>query len=196
MNSPLRKFFAALMLMLIVHGGCEAAEFTREQVDQMMTFTVQNPAVKKSATLPVDAEAFRKNFNDFITDFISGTSAGTDAFMMKKIFLIEEIKAFKRAEGNVFAKNFLNKVAIVGLSNDGNCKVINFFAAPLEDKNDALFNALILQAFISGITPGVESTTLLDEIKRSPTESAVYNGVRYSVTGAGNLNVVTAIAAQ
>ena len=192
----MKKFFIALTFALIVTNFCEAAEFTREQVDQMMTITAQNPAVKKSAKLPVDAETFRQNYNDFITNFIRGTNAGTDAFMMEKIFLIDGLKTFTRAEGKVFAKNFLNKVAIIGLSSGGKCKVLSIFAAPLEEQNDALFNVLILQGFVNGITPGLDATALLDEIKRSPVESAVYNGVRYSVTSDGDLSIVTAVAAQ
>ena len=196
MSLPLKKFFVALTFALIVTNFCEAAEFTREHVDRMMTLTLQNPAVKKSATLPVDAETFRRNYNDFITNFIRGTSAGTDAFMMERIFLIDGLKIFTRDGSELFAKNFINKVAIVGLIDGGKCKVLNIFAAPLEDQNDALFNVLILQGFINGISPGLDATALLDEIKRSPVESATYNGVRYSVIRDGDLSIVTAVAAQ
>lgn len=195
MNSPLKKFFVALMFVAVMFNGCEAAEFTREHIGRMMTLTLQNPAAKFS-TLPVDVETFRKNFNDFITNFIRGTSAGTDAFMMEKIFLIDGLKTYQRTEGSVFAKNFINKVAIVGLNVGSKCSVLNLFAAPLDDQNDAFFNVLILQAFVNGITPGIDATALLDEINKSPDESATYSGVKYSVTRDGDLNIVTAVAAQ
>ncbi len=194
----MKKIFVALTFMLILTGShfAECAEFTREQVAQMISITVNNPAAKNSK-FAFDTETFRKNYNNFIKNFIAATNAGTDAFMMKKIFMIDELKLHARDEGKIFAKNFLNKVAIVGLSNDyGKVKVLNIFIAPFEDKNDALFNVLVLQGFVAGITPGIDATALFEEIKRSPNETVIHNGVRYSVTTEDNLNVLTATPAQ
>lgn len=194
----MKKFFVALTFMLILTGNhfAEATEFTREQVARMIAITVNNPAAKTS-TLPFDTATFKQNYNDFMSNFIDGTSAGTDAFMMKKIFMLDDLKSAETDGGKIFAKNFLNKVVIIGLSNaKDKVTVLNIFAAPFEDKNDALFNVLVLQAFVAGITPGVDATALLEEINRSPTESAVHGGVKYSVNRQEGLNVVTAIAAN
>lgn len=182
--------------MLILTGShfAECAEFTREQVARMISITVNNP-VAKTSTLPFDIATFKKNYNDFMTNFIAGTSAGTDAFMMKKIFLIDDLKIADTDGGKIFAKNFLNKVVIVGLSDTKDkVKVLNIFATPFEDKNDALFNVLVLQAFVAGITPGFDATALLEEIHRSPNEYAIKNGVKYCVGREDDLNVLTAIA--
>lgn len=200
----MRKFFVALTITLTVAltltlaNFAEAAQFTQDQFEQMVTTTVQNPAAasKNTTTLPINVTTFQNNYNAFMTNFISQTNAtGEDATMMQKIFLITEPKIFTKDDETLFAQNFLNKSMIIGLSNNGsNFKVLTFFAVQSDEREDLMVNVLVLNAFVKGITPDYDSTALLDDIGKSSDATVVHNGVKYTVSKVGNLNVVTAVA--
>ena len=193
----MRRFVAAMAfaLMLTAVNLAEAATpFTNEQIDKMFSITVQNPAAEDSSTLPIDSATFQRNFNAFMMNFINDVSSGEESKMLQEIFLLNNASVTEHDEGIVFSKNFLNRAAVVGLSDGGNFKVLNLFAAQLDDRDDALFNVLILQAFVRSISPDFDAMTLLRRAKKNPTAPIIHNGVNYTITKTDNLNIVTAVA--
>lgn len=193
----MRKFFAAVMLALILstNNFSEAAQFTQEQLDQMISMTVQNPAAEKNSTLPVDFAAFQTNYNDFMNSFINETNAGTDAAMMRQIFLMNNLHVHDEGKNKIFIKNFSNRVMIIGLcKSGGKFKVMNFFSTHEEGRDDVLFDVLIMQAFVRGITPGFDATVLIDAANKNPNAPFIHKDVKYFLTSDGNLNIITAIA--
>ena len=196
----MRKFFVMLTvaLMLTVTNFAEAAvQFKQEHFDQMIGATVQNPAaVQNISQLPVNATIFQGNYNSFMKSFIKDTKAtGDDLAMMEKIFLITEPKIFTKENEVLFAQNFSNKAMVIGLSKDGDkFNVLNFFAPKSDDKNDALFNALIISAFIKGIDSTYDINALFNEITNSPDATVIHNGIQYSISRLGDLEVMTAVS--
>lgn len=195
----MKKFCLALTIALIlsISNFADAATmFTAEQFDKIVAFTVKNPAVNSNATLNLNAATFKQNYDIFITNFIKETNAvGQDAAMMRQIFLLNDAKTYENGTNQIFAKNFLNRVVIVGLNEiGGNFKVLNFFATIAEERDDAMFNVLVLNAFIRGINPDLDATELLNEASKNPSEPVIRNGVKFSVATIENINIVTAVA--
>ncbi len=194
----MKNFFLALITVaLVATSHVAAADLTAEQLDEIISRTAENSAAESGATLPVDAETFQKNFNAFVINFIRETDAGyTDASMMKRIFLLNDAKTFTRDGHQLFAKNFLNRALVVGLSDGGKCKVLNFFATHAENRDDALFNVLVLQAFVRGIAPEFDAMNMLAAAEKNPSATVIRDGVKYSVVTDGNTDIVTAVAAD
>ena len=191
----MKKIFIALMIALIVTSSSlvEAAEFTGEQFNQMFTITAKNPAVNQNKTLKFNDETFRKNFNAFMINFIKQTNAGDDAAMIEKFLLIDGTAASPKGDYFVFGKNFGGKVVIIGLSEIGkNFKVLNFFAAKIENRDDALFYTLILNGFVKSISPDLDADTLLNKLKKNSV--VIRGGVKFSVTKSGDIDIITATA--
>ncbi len=198
----MKNFFVALTVALILSASniaaAETALFTEEQFDKIVAHTVANPAASEAATLNLDAATFQRNYNAFITNFIRETSAqGDDAAMMERIFLLNDAKTFENDSKQVFTKNFANRAVIIGFNEaGGNFKVLNFFATIAEDRDDALFNVLVLQGFLRGIDPTLNAGDLLNEAQKDPSKPVIRNGVQFSVATIENINIVTAVAAQ
>ncbi len=198
----MKNFFVALIVTLILSASniaaAETALFTEEQFDKIVAHTVANPAASEAATLNLDAATFQRNYNAFITNFIRETSAqGDDAAMMERIFLLNDAKTFENDSKQVFTKNFANRAVIIGFNEaGGNFKVLNFFATIAEDRDDALFNVLVLQGFLRGIDPTLNAGDLLNEAQKDPSKPVIRNGVKFSVATIENINIVTAVAAQ
>ncbi|MBE8952606.1 MAG: hypothetical protein SR1Q7_05620 [Quinella sp. 1Q7] len=198
----MKNFFVALTVALILSASniaaAETALFTEEQFDKIVAHTVANPAASEAATLNLDAATFQRNYNAFITNFIRETSAqGDDAAMMERIFLLNDAKTFENDSKQVFTKNFANRAVIIGFNEaGGNFKVLNFFATIAEDRDDALFNVLVLQGFLRGIDPTLNAGDLLNEAQKDPSKPVIRNGVKFSVATIENINIITAVAAQ
>lgn len=198
----MKKFFVALIVALILSTGNIAAAattlFTEDQFEKIVAHTVANPAADSAATLNVDAATFQRNYNAFITDFIRDTKAqGDDAAMMERIFMLSDAKTFENGSKQLFTKNFGNRVVIIGLNESGgNFKVLNFFATLTEDRDDALFNVLVLQGFVRGIDPTLNAVDFLNEAQKDPSKPVIKNGVKFSIATIENINIITAVAAQ
>ena len=197
----MKKIFVALTVALILSASNIAAAsalFTEEQFDKIVAHTVANPAAAVAATLNLDAVTFQRNYNAFITNFIRETGAqGDDAAMMEQVFTLSDAKTFENGSKQIFAKNFANRAVIVGFNEaGGNFKVLNFFATIAEDRDDALFNVLVLQGFVRGIDPTLNAVELLNEMQKDPSKPVIQNGVKFSVATIENINIVTAVAAQ
>ena len=189
----MKKFFTALIVGLIICAGgkIEAADLTQEQFDEMISITAQNSTENKA--LALDVSTFQKNFNDFMTTFIKESNAGDDTPTLEEIFLLREPLIVKTDAGNFLAKNFMNRVAIVGsVGDDGNLKTLNFFSATPENKNEMVVIILIFQAFAQGISPQLNVQELLGDLEKN--QSAVRNGIKFSTSKQGNMEIITAVA--
>ena len=198
----MKKFFVALTVALILSAGNIAAAatalFTEDQLDKIVAHTVGNPAASNAATLNLDAATFQRNYNAFITNFIREAGAqGDDAAMMERIFTLNDAKTFENGSKQIFTKNFMNRVVIIGFNESGgNFKVLNFFATLAEERDDALFNVMVLQGFVRGIDSNLNAVELLGELQKDPSKPVIRNGVQFSVATIDNINIVTAVAAQ
>lgn len=180
--------------LLIITAQVEAAQFTQEQFDEMISITAQKSAAENKI-LALDAATFQKNFNAFMTNFIKESNAGDDTPMLEEIFLIREPMIVQTDAGNFLAKNFMNHVAIVGsVEADGKLKALNFFSAPTENKNDMVITVLIFQAFTQGISPGLDVKALLGELEKNPSAPVIRNGIKFSTDNQGTMEIITAVA--
>lgn len=190
----MKKFLMTFIALLIITAQVEAAQFAQEQFDEMISITVQKSAAENKI-LALDAATFQKNFNAFMTNFIKESNAGDDTPMLEEIFLIREPMIVQTDAGNFLAKNFMNHVAIVGsVEADGKLKVLNFFSAPTENKNDMVITVLIFQAFTQGISPGLDVKALLGELEKNPSAPVIRNGIKFSTDNQGTMEIITAVA--
>ena len=194
----MKKFLTALLIAFLVTANnfSEAAEFNGEQIKRMFSVTVQNPAVAQVKTLKLDAETFRKNFNDYIANFIREMNLGGDGVLMNRLLTIDAAAVTVKDDYCIFGKNFGGKVVIVGFGEkDKNLKVLNFFAAKINNRDDALFYSLMLDAFVKSISPDLDAKTLLDELDKNSDATLIRGGVKYSVTKDADTDIITAVAA-
>ena len=190
----MKKFLMTFIALLIITAQVEAAQFAQEQFDEMISITAQKSAAENKI-LALDAATFQKNFNAFMTNFIKESNAGDDTPMLEEIFLIREPMIVQTDAGNFLAKNFMNHVAIVGsVEADGKLKVLNFFSAPTENKNDMVITVLIFQAFTQGISPGLDVKALLGELEKNPSAPVIRNGIKFSTDNQGTMEIITAVA--
>ena len=190
----MKKFLMTFIALLIITAQVEAAQFAQEQFDEMISITVQKSAAENKI-LALDAATFQKNFNAFMTNFIKESNAGDDTPTLEEIFLLKEPLIVQTDAGNFLAKNFMNHVAIVGsVEADGKLKVLNFFSAPTENKNDMVITVLIFQAFTQGISPGLDVKALLGELEKNPSAPVIRNGIKFSTDNQGTMEIITAVA--
>ena len=193
----MKKFFLALTVVLLVavSNFAESAPFTREQIEETISITVKNPDAAEDKSLPFDAATFQRNYRNYIANFVREPNAGADAAEAINFLSLDDAAYLTRDDKNLFAKDFLGRVSIVGLSdNGGNLKVLNFFAAVLEGRDDALLNVLILQAFVQGIAPDFDAMTLLNQAKKNPSAPVIRDGIKFSISTFNNMNIITAVA--
>ena len=193
----MKKFLAAIIVGLIICAGIkvEAAEFTQEQFNKMLSISTQTLNAENK-NLSLDAATFQKNFNDFMTNFIKETDAkDNDAKNLEEIFLIKEPMIVQTDAGNFLAKNFLNRIAIVGLVDEnGTLRNLIYFTTQTEDKNEAMVSVLVLEAFAKSISPDLSASTIMEDFEKNKNAPIVENGIKFSIATDENINFITAIA--
>ena len=187
----MKKFFVALTLLLCLTADVNAAQFTDEQRNRILSMTVQPSA----AALSVDVATFRQNFNNFMSGFIAQTNAGDNTAKLEQIFLIGEQSIVTNGQNVLFVKNFMNMVAIVGsLDENGHFKTLNLVGAAIDDKNEAMIHGLVLDAFVKGISPELNAQSLLSESNENPDTAVVKGDVKFSFATVEDLDVVSVAA--
>ena len=192
----MKKFLTALILLIICAvGKVEAADFTQEQFNKMLAISAQSLNADNK-NLSFDAATFQKNFNDFMTNFIKESNAkDDDAKNMEEVFLISEPMIVQTDAGNFLARNFLNRIAIVGLLDaDGTLRNLNFFTTQTEDKDEAIISVLVLEAFAKSISPDLSAEILMNDFEKNQNAPIVENGIKFSIATDENINFITAIA--
>ena len=187
----MKKFFVALTILLCVTGNVNAAQFTAEQGEKMLSITLQSSA----APLKLDVATFQKNFDAFITEFVKETNAGDDSEAFRQSFLIGKPRLGSVDGHTVFVKNFMDMAAILGtVDADGKIETINFFYPQISDQNDAMTYMLILESFAKGISPDLDAQALIDEANKNPDGTFVKGNVKFTFKTLDNLNMVSATA--
>jgi len=187
----LKKFFVALTILLCMAGNVNAAQFTAEQGEKMLSITLQN----SDAPLKLDIATFQKNFDAFITQFVNETNAGDDAEAFRQSFLIGKPRLGSVDGRTIFLRNFMDMAAILGtVDADGKIETINFFYPQIADQNDAMTYMLILQSFAKGISPDLDAQALIDEANKNPDGTFVKGNVKFTFKTLDNLNMVSAAA--
>lgn len=192
----MKKFLTALIVLIICAGvRVEAAEFTQEQFNKMLSISAQSLNADNK-NLSFDAQTFQKNFNDFMTNFIKESNAkDDDAKNMEEIFLIKEPMIVQTDAGNFLARNFLNRIAIVGLVDEnGTLRNLIYFTTQTEDKNEAMVSVLVLEAFAKSISPDLSASTIMEDFEKNKNAPIVENGIKFSIATDENINFITAIA--
>ena len=192
----MKKFLTALIVLIICAGvRVEAAEFTQEQFNKMLSISAQSLNAENK-NLSLDAATFQKNFNDFMTNFIKETDAkDNDAKNLEEIFLIKEPMIVQTDAGSFLAKNFMNRVAIVGLLDaNGSLRNINFFTIQTQDKDEVMVPVLILEAFAKSISPDLSASALMEDFEKNKNAPIVKNGIKFSIATDENINFITSIA--
>ena len=186
----MKKFFIAAIAFLFLSAQVEAAQFTRPQLDKMFLEVGQ---VQTSATLPLNAETFKKNFNGIITPILKEAMNTDDISAMEHLFLIKEEKIIGETFTNIFGDY---RVAVVGnLAANGNFKALSLYYTTPEEKDESIFTIWLMSAFVKSIAPEVNPQNLMNELTaENSSGSTVAGGVKFSVSEDGNLNVLTATA--
>ena len=190
----MKKFLTLFIMLLMMTAQVEAAEFTQEQFNRMLSISAQNYNAEKN--LALDVATFQKNFNEFMTNFIKESNAtDDDAKTMEEVFMISEPMIVQTDVGYFLAKNFMNRVAIVGLVEaDGTLKNLNFFTTQTEDKNETAVAVLILEGFTKSISPDLSASILFEDFEKNQNAPVIKNGIKFSIATEENVNFITAVA--
>jgi len=188
----MKKFLTALAVALMLTGNVEAAEFTQAQLDKIFLEVGQ---VEGFATLNLNAETLKEQFNGRITTILKEATGNDDISGMAHLFLIKDYKIFSGADGDTFANVFGDyRVALVGAGEKGgNFKSLSMCYTTPEDSDEAIFTIWHLTAFVKSLAPDVNVQTLMNDLTaENASGSVVAGGVKFSIAEDGNLNILTA----
>ena len=186
----MKKFFIATLAFLLLGAQAEAVPFTRTQLDKMFLDVGQ---IQTSATLNLNAETFKENFNARITPILKEAMGTDDVSAMEHLFLIKNEKIIGETFTNIFGDY---RIGIVGgLAADGNFKTLSLYYTTPEEKDESIFTIWLMTAFVKSIAPDVNPQTLMNELTAENSSGSVEaGGVKFSVSEDGNLNALTATA--
>lgn len=196
----MKKIFAAMTVALLLCGLtlAEAVPFTRSQMDRIFLDAAQPP--ETSATLNLNAATLKEKFNGLVTPILREAMGTDDVSDMAHLFLIKDFTVFNKEDGDIYANIFGDyRVALVGLgeSGGGNFKTLSLYYTTPEERDESIFTIWLLSAFVKSIAPEVNPQTLMNELTAANSSgSVVEGGVKFSITDDGNLNILTATAAQ
>ena len=183
----MKKFFTALIVLLMFTAQVEALPFSRTQLDKIFFDVGQ---VETNSTLPLDAETFKENFNGIITPILKETMSTDDVSAMAHLFLIKDYKIIGETFTNVFGDY---RVAVVGTcAADKNFKVLSLYYTTPEERDESIFTIWLLSAFVKSIAPEVNPQDLMNELTAENSSGSVVKGnVKFSIAEEGNLNALT-----
>lgn len=190
----MKKFFAALIVLLIFTAQVEATEFTQAQLDKIFLNAGQ---VESSATFNLNSDTLKEKFNGIVTPILQEATGSDDVSAMAHLFLIKDYKIFSGADGDTFANIFGDyRIALVGTcAADGNFKSLNLCYTTPENGDESIFTIWLLTAFVKSIAPDANPQKLMNELTaENSSGNAAIGNVRFSITEDGNLNVLTAVA--
>ena len=186
----MKKFFTALIALLMFTAQAEALPFNRTQIDKIF---LDVELTETNSSLPLNVETFKEKFNGIITPILKEAMNTDDVSAMEHLFLIADYKII----GDVFTNIFGDyRVAVVGTcAADGNFKVLNFCYTTPEEKDESIFTIWLLSAFVKSIAPEVNPQTLMNELTAENSSGSVIEGnVKFSISAEGNLNTLTVTA--
>ena len=190
----MRKFLIAATIFFMLSAQVEAAQFTREQMDKIFIAVEESP--DSNLTFELNVETLKEKFNGFVTPILQETMGTEDVSAMAHLFLIKDYKVFSKPDGDTFANIFGDyRVALIGncAANGGNFKTLSLYYTTPEEKDESIFTIWLLTAFVKSIAPEVDVQNLMNELTaENSSGTAIKDGVKFSISADGNLNVLTA----
>ena len=181
-----------LIISLMMTTQVEAVPFTHMQLDNIFMNVEQNAG---SATFELNAETFKEKFNGLITPILQETMGTEDVSAMEYLFLIKDYKIIGNNLANMFGDYRVMIVANCAAS--GDFRTLDFCYTTPEEKDESIFTALLLTAFVESIAPEVDVQTLMSELMAEESSGVAIKGdVKFSITADGNLNILTATPNQ
>ena len=188
----MKKFLMSLVVAIFLVSGnfVEAAGFTSDQAPKMLNNLASNPALKGSKTLNTNIDSLQKNFNAQIESMLKQTNLSAEELStLQKFFLIKEYKTFSESGLKLFLNTFGNTITILGIGEENsNFKILSFcFTVPENSREENALD-LVFTAFARVLLPDADLKDLLTEVKAK--SSCVRNGIRFSLSQEGNLNIL------
>lgn len=190
----MKKFLMALTVALALIGGnVAAAKITDEQLANILLQTAQVESTK-----PLDAIAFQDRFNWLIAPIIRDDMNIEDASAMEYFFTIKDFNVSDVAGGKIYSYIFgYPGGAVVGIraTEEENFKVLSLCYTTPESTDEAVFTIWLMKAFVGSIAPNVDARDLMNELTAEGAAGCVVkDGVKFTITDDGNLNILTAVA--
>ena len=187
----MKKFLMSLVVAIFLVSGnfVEAAGFTSDQAQKMLNNLASNPALKGSKTLNTNIDSLQKNFNAQIESMLKQTNLSAEELStLQKFFLIKEYKTFSESGLKLFLNTFGNTITILGIGEENsNFKILSFcFTVPENSREENALD-LVFTAFARVLLPDADLKDLLTEVKAK--SSCVRNGIKFSLSQDGNLNI-------
>lgn len=188
----MKKFLMSLVVAIFLVSGnfVEAAGFTSDQAEKILSHLSNNPAVQSSKTLNTNVESFQKSFNAQIESILKQANlSAEDSATFQKFLLIKDYKTFSESGQNLFLNNFGNSITVLGISEaNSNFKILSFCFTVPENKGEENVLDLVFTTFARVLLPDVDLRDLLTEVKAK--SSCVRNGIRFSLSQDGTLNIL------
>lgn len=188
----MKKFLMSLVVAIFLVSGnfVEAAGFTSDQAEKILSHLSNNPAVQSSKTLNSNVESFQKSFNAQIESILKQANlSAEDSATFQKFLLIKDYKTFSESGQNLFLNNFGNSITVLGISEaNSNFKILSFCFTVPENKGEENVLDLVFTTFARVLLPDVDLRDLLTEVKAK--SSCVRNGIRFSLSQDGTLNIL------
>ena len=185
----MKKFFVAMMIALTLCSGnfAEAVPISRTQLDKIFYEVEQTPAT--NPPLNLDAETFKEKFNGYIVPILKDALGTDDISAVEYLFLIKDYKIIGKTFANMFGDYRMMIVA-----SGENFTSLNFYYTTPEEKDESIFTAWLLTAFVKTVAPDVDAQKLMNDLTaENSSGSVVAGGIKFSIAAEGNLNVLTAV---
>lgn len=200
----MKKIFLTLITaaVLFAFGGfVEAAAFTQEQVDKLMSQVGNNPAASpdNKSLLMITPAQFKKNFNNELRPVISQAKYDNDEerVLMEQVFLIQDYQVFEATGGLFYLNVFGNSTAVFGVTgNDNNrFKLLNCAYTKPENPGEEMISSMVLMAFVTVVAPEENPQQLLKDLGAEESGTLIRGGVKFTAARDGDLVLVSAVKA-
>lgn len=177
-------------IFLVSGNFVEAAGFTSDQAQKILSHLSNNPAIQSSKTLNTNIESFQKSFNAQIESFLKQANLSAEELSAsQKFLLIKDYKTFSESGRNLFLNNFGNSITVLGISEENsNFKILSFCFTVPENKGEENVLDLVFTTFARVLLPDTDLRDLLTEVKAK--SSCVRNGIKFSLFQDGTLNIL------
>lgn len=193
----MKKFFTAMIVLLMVTAQVEAAELTREQLDKVFS-DIQK--IEAPSPLHIDAEALEHKFNWFIVPIVQDGMGKDDISDIAHLFLINDYEFTDATKGKIVFNVFEYSGAAIFIMGEGeeeHSDVLGMCYTTPENQTEALYTIWLLTAFAGSISPDIDTQALMNELTAEGSSgSVVKQGLNFSITEYDNVNVLTVVAAH
>ena len=188
----MKKFLMSMVVAIFLVSGnfVEAAGFTSDQAEKIISHLSNNPAIQSSKTLNTNVESFQKSFNAQVESIVKQANlSAEDSAALQNVLLIKDYKTFSESGRNLFLNNFGNSITVLGISEENsNFKILSFCFTVPENKSEENVLDLVFTTFARVLLPDADLKKLLIEVKAN--SSYTQNGIKFSLFQDGTLNIL------